>query len=95
LKRLSHESLALKILIVAYDLHQPARHYPKIVDREVPAPPGGLCRDRKEWAEGLGAVDAAFTRIQVTLEGRSPGAVVINGIRAEVVARRPPLAGTG
>lgn len=62
--------------------------------REVPPPPRGLCRDRKAWADSIGAVDAVFTRLQVTLEGRSGGAVVIDGIRAEVVARRAPLAGT-
>jgi hypothetical protein len=71
--------------------------YSYVIDRrpsQVPAPPGGRCRDRKQWAESIGAVDADFTRVHITLEGRTSGAVVIDGIRAEVIVRRPPLRGT-
>lgn len=60
---------------------------------EVGPPPRGECRDRRSWAHSLGGADAFFTRIQVTLEGRSPGEVLIDDMRVRVLKRKSPLDG--
>jgi hypothetical protein len=71
--------------------------YAYVVDdssASVPPPPPGKCRDRREWAMRLGAADADFTRLRVTIRGRPTAPVRIDDVRVVVHERRPPIRGT-
>jgi hypothetical protein len=71
--------------------------YAYVVDEpatDVPPPPGGECRDRREWAMGLGAADADFTRLRVSVAGRPQAPVRIDEVRIVVHERRPAVRGT-
>lgn len=55
-------------------------------------PPLGEARD--EWARKRGGVDAESSRVEVTVEGTSAQAVILEGVTIEVLERRDPIAGT-
>lgn len=61
---------------------------------QLTAPPPGRCRDRARWAKSLGGADAGFTRVEVALQGRASGTVLIDDIEPIVVTRRKSMSGT-
>jgi hypothetical protein len=67
-----------------------------VVPREPNAigkPPPGFSWDWQNWAHGIGGVNT-WTSLQVTIEAPNEGRVTIQGVRPEVVRRRPPLRGS-
>jgi hypothetical protein len=57
-------------------------------------PPTDLCREWLEWARARQGVDAYQSKIQVVVEGRNEGQVVIDRFELEIGAKREPLGGT-
>lgn len=57
--------------------------------------PGAGCKTFRPWALANGAVDAGATYLQVVLQGRSPGQLLISDARAVVVTREAPARGIG
>ncbi|MFN2507059.1 MAG: toll/interleukin-1 receptor domain-containing protein, partial [Acidimicrobiales bacterium] len=53
----------------------------------------GNQKGRWAWARQLGAVDATETLIRVTIQGRDDAPVILQGVEAVVVDRKPPPAG--
>ncbi|MFJ4784967.1 helix-turn-helix domain-containing protein [Streptomyces sp. NPDC088794] len=58
---------------------------------EVPPPPAQ--QDAGVWAATQGAVHGRLTKVQITVQGRSSTAVVLEGLRVRVVGRAAPIAG--
>jgi hypothetical protein len=56
--------------------------------------PGPGCMGFHSWGADVGAVQAAESRFRVIVQGGGDQ-VLISGIRARVLERKPPLAGTG
>jgi hypothetical protein len=61
---------------------------------EVGIPPSSLCREWREWARPKGGVDGRWTKVQVMVEGRAEGQVVIDRLDVEVLGRHEPKSGT-
>jgi hypothetical protein len=57
--------------------------------------PGTGCNTFRPWAVAHGAIDAGATHLQVVLQGREPGQLLISDARAVVVARKAPTRGIG
>ncbi|MFF0450850.1 helix-turn-helix domain-containing protein [Streptomyces sp. NPDC004609] len=65
-----------------------------LVDRApaaVPPPPGEA--DAAPWARAVGAVHSGRTGVRITVQGRTDEAVVLQGLRVRVAARRAPAPG--
>jgi hypothetical protein len=65
-----------------------------VIDRpadEVPPPP--VEQDARSWARSLGAVHGGDTNVQVSVQGTSGRAVVLESLRVRVVERRAPVRG--
>lgn len=56
---------------------------------ELGAPPTDTCREWAAWLKPLGAYDGWETEIRVTLVGVGPSSVVVDGVRANIISRRP------
>ncbi len=54
----------------------------------VPPPPTEA--DAEPWARSVGAVHGGDTGVRITVQGRSPQAVVLQGLNVRVAARRTP-----
>lgn len=55
--------------------------------------PGTLCSGFRPWALQQGGADAGATRLQVVVQGRTPGQLLVSNARAVVVTREAPMAG--
>ncbi len=51
--------------------------------------PGPGCANFHDWARSQGAMDAGTTRLQVVLQGRSDGQVLVSDARAVIVGEQP------
>ncbi|MFM9590054.1 helix-turn-helix domain-containing protein [Streptomyces scabiei] len=60
--------------------------------RQVPPPP--LPQDAAPWARSQGAVHGGRTLVDITVQGRTDKAVVLEALRVRVVERAAPLKGT-
>ncbi|MEU5199680.1 helix-turn-helix transcriptional regulator [Streptomyces scabiei] len=60
--------------------------------RQVPPPP--LPQDAAPWARSQGAVHGGRTLVDITVQGRTDTAVVLEALRVRVVKRSAPLQGT-
>ena len=56
--------------------------------------PGRSCTNFHPWGTKLGGVPAERTYLRLVVQGRTPSAMLIAGMRAKVVERRRPLVGT-
>ncbi|MEU6810368.1 helix-turn-helix transcriptional regulator [Streptomyces sp. NPDC046831] len=66
-----------------------------VIDKEpaqVPPPP--LPQDAGVWAATQGAVHGRQTMVQISVQGKSSTAVVLEGLRVRVVSRGTPVTGT-
>lgn len=55
--------------------------------------PGPGCTGFRPWAHEQGGADAGATRLQIVLQGRTSGQVLISNARAVIVARETPAPG--
>jgi hypothetical protein len=60
--------------------------------RQVPPPPAP--QDAAPWARTQGAVHGGETLVEISVQGRTDTAVVLEGLRVRVVGRSTPLKGT-
>jgi hypothetical protein len=61
---------------------------------ELDAPPESYrLEDRYKWAYTRGGVDANTTEYDIVVQGRSASPVIIEGVRVNVLSRRPPVQG--
>jgi hypothetical protein len=69
---------------------------PRVAASIPPPPPldSGVTEARRRWAEALGGADAGKSWVSVTVQGRSPRSVVLQGLRVRIVEQRPPPRGT-
>ncbi|MEI7029520.1 helix-turn-helix transcriptional regulator [Streptomyces pratensis] len=78
------------VSISSYNWDEPCgQHY--LVDRapnEVDAPPPP--QDRRGWAAAYGGIDAGNMLLQLTVQGTSRQAVVLNGLHVRVLSRDAP-----
>lgn len=62
---------------------------------EIGAPPAGnTASGRYPWAHELGGVDAGESLVRLVVNGTSPSAVVLLGLRVEILDRQPPTEGS-
>jgi hypothetical protein len=69
---------------------------PHPVEALGPVPPGYDPDDpnaRQEWVDSHGGVDADHTTAVVTVQGTRAQAVILTGLRVDVVRREPPMSG--
>ncbi|MDX2815237.1 helix-turn-helix transcriptional regulator [Streptomyces sp. NPDC006207] len=59
---------------------------------QVPAPP--VEQDARAWAATQGAVHGRQTRVQISVQGRSSAAVVLEALHVRIVSRGNPAAGS-
>lgn len=59
---------------------------------QVPAPP--VEQDARAWAAAQGAVHGQQTRVQISVQGRSSAAVVLEALHVRIVSRGNPAAGS-
>jgi hypothetical protein len=67
--------------------------FPLNID-EVGIPPTSICREWREWARPKGGVDARWTKVQVVVEARTEGQVLIDRVEIELLRKREPISGT-
>ncbi|GHG88804.1 helix-turn-helix domain-containing protein [Streptomyces lanatus] len=60
--------------------------------QQVPPPPAA--QDAASWAESLNAVHGRQTMVEVTVQGRTSTAVVLEALRVRVVGRSAPMKGS-
>ncbi|MFF2011645.1 helix-turn-helix domain-containing protein [Streptomyces sp. NPDC058195] len=78
--------------ISSYNWEEPCgQHY--VLDQkpdDVPPPPSP--QSTRGWARALGGVDGGSMQLEITVQGRSKQAVVVNGIHVRTLSRKAPLA---
>ncbi|MEE1744363.1 MULTISPECIES: helix-turn-helix domain-containing protein [unclassified Streptomyces] len=82
----------LSATISSYNWEEPCgKHY--VLDQkpnDVPPPPPP--QDTRGWARALGGVDGGDMLLEVTVQGKSGQAVVLNGMHVRTLSRKAPLA---
>ncbi|MFE7402588.1 helix-turn-helix domain-containing protein [Streptomyces sp. NPDC057557] len=82
----------LSATISSYNWEEPCgQHY--VLDQkpeDVPPPPPP--QDTRGWARALGGVDGGSMQLEVTVQGKSGQAVVLNGLHVRTLSRKAPLA---
>ncbi|MFF3954760.1 helix-turn-helix domain-containing protein [Streptomyces sp. NPDC001890] len=82
----------LSATISSYNWEEPCgQHY--VVDQkpeDVPPPPSP--QGTRGWAKALGGVDGGSMQLELTVQGKSGQAVVLNGLHVRTLSRKAPLA---
>ncbi|MER5358047.1 helix-turn-helix transcriptional regulator [Streptomyces sp. NPDC002785] len=82
----------LSATISSYNWEEPCgQHY--VLDQkpnDVPPPPPP--QDTRGWARALGGVDGGSMQLELTVQGKSGEAVVLNGLHVRTLSRKVPLA---
>ncbi|MFG3533073.1 helix-turn-helix domain-containing protein [Streptomyces sp. NPDC047917] len=82
----------LSATISSYNWEEPCgQHY--VLDQkpeDVPPPPSP--QGTRGWAKALGGVDGGSMQLEVTVQGKSGQAVVLNGLHVRTLSRKAPLA---
>ena len=55
--------------------------------------PGAGCDGFYEWSVTNGGIDANISTVQVVVQGKVDGAVLLNAMRVKVIAKNPPVRG--
>ncbi|MFE6497271.1 helix-turn-helix domain-containing protein [Streptomyces sp. NPDC057748] len=84
--------LPLSATISSYNWEEPCgQHY--VLDQkpeDVPPPPSP--QGTRGWAKALGGVDGGSMQLELTVQGKSGQAVVLNGLHVRTLSRKAPLA---
>lgn len=83
--------MPLTATISSYNWEEPCgQHY--VLDQkpeDVPPPPAP--QDTRGWARALGGVDGGSMLLELTVQGKSGQAVVLNGLHVRTLSRKAPL----
>lgn len=84
--------MPLSATISSYNWEEPCgQHY--VLDQkpeDVPPPPSP--QGTRGWAKALGGVDGGSMQLELTVQGKSGQAVVLNGLHVRTLSRKAPLA---
>ncbi|MDK0520197.1 helix-turn-helix transcriptional regulator [Streptomyces sp. ML-6] len=81
----------LTATISSYNWDDPCDQF-YVLDQEpddVPPPPPS--QERRSWARALGGVDGGRMKLEITVQGKSGQAVVLNGMHVRTLSRKAPL----
>jgi hypothetical protein len=82
------------LIETAAELYNPEFIVQRPIAEVGPPPNGEDEQGRYRWAKEMGGVDAFATVLRLVIRGRSEAPVTLHRLEVEIVARRPPLAGT-
>ncbi|MCX4963974.1 helix-turn-helix domain-containing protein [Streptomyces sp. NBC_00654] len=77
--------------ISSYNYDAPCGQYYLLDQQPDDVPPPPPPQDTRSWAKALGGVDGGGMRLELTLQGTSKEAVVLQGLHVRVLARDAPL----
>ncbi|MEV0783162.1 helix-turn-helix domain-containing protein [Streptomyces sp. NPDC050423] len=79
------------VTISSYNWDGPCGQYYLLDDDPANVPPPPDPQDTRGWARALGGVDGGHMKIELTVQGRSEEAVVLQGMNVRVLNRSAPL----
>lgn len=79
------------VTISSYNWDGPCGQYYLLDDDPASVPPPPDPEDTRGWARALGGVDGGHMKIELTVQGRSEEAVVLQGMNVRVLNRSAPL----
>lgn len=77
--------------ISSYNYEAPCGQYYLLDQKPDDVPPPPAPQDTRGWAKALGGVDGGDMMLELTLQGNSKEAVVLQGLHVRVLARNAPL----
>ncbi|MEU5167634.1 helix-turn-helix domain-containing protein [Streptomyces mutomycini] len=78
--------------ISSYNWESPCGQYYMLDQEPDDVPPPPAPQDTRGWARALGGVDGGDMKLELTLQGKSGEAVVLNGLHVRVLGRNAALA---
>ncbi|MBM7441569.1 transcriptional regulator [Streptomyces sp. HB132] len=78
--------------ISSYNWESPCGQYYMLDQEPDDVPPPPAPQDTRGWARALGGVDGGDVKLELTLQGKSDEAVVLNGLHVRVLGRDAALA---
>ncbi|MFD9606721.1 helix-turn-helix domain-containing protein [Streptomyces sp. NPDC059970] len=82
----------LSATISSYNWEEPCGQYYVLDQKPNDVPPPPPPQDTRGWARALGGVDGGNMLLEVTVQGKSGQAVVLNGLHVRTLSRKAPLA---
>lgn len=82
----------LSATISSYNWEEPCGKYYVLDQKPNDVPPPPPPQDTRGWARALGGVDGGNMLLEVTVQGKSGQAVVLNGLHVRTLSRKTPLA---
>ncbi|WP_406014454.1 helix-turn-helix domain-containing protein [Streptomyces sp. NBC_00984] len=82
----------LSATISSYNWEEPCGKYYVLDQKPNDVPPPPPPQDTRGWARALGGVDGGDMLLEVTVQGKSGQAVVLNGLHVRTLSRKAPLA---
>ncbi|MFE4327883.1 helix-turn-helix domain-containing protein [Streptomyces sp. NPDC056831] len=82
----------LSATISSYNWEEPCGKYYVLDQKPNDVPPPPPPQDTRGWARALGGVDGGNMLLEVTVQGKSGQAVVLNGLHVRTLSRKAPLA---
>ncbi|MFJ8863328.1 helix-turn-helix domain-containing protein [Streptomyces sp. NPDC102451] len=77
--------------ISSYNWEDPCGQYYLLDEKPDDVPPNPPPQDRRSWARALGGVDGGDMKLELTLQGTSGEAVVLNALHVRVLGRNAAL----
>ncbi|MFB6814822.1 helix-turn-helix domain-containing protein [Streptomyces sp. NPDC056347] len=78
--------------ISSYNWEEPCGQYYVLDQKPEDVPPPPAPQSTRGWARALGGVDGGSMQLEVTVQGKSGQAVVVNAIHVRTLSRKAPLA---
>ncbi|WP_406148023.1 helix-turn-helix domain-containing protein [Streptomyces sp. NBC_01012] len=78
--------------ISSYNWEEPCGQYYLLDDEPDNVPPPPVPQDTRGWAKVLGGVDGGAMKVEISVQGKSDEAVVLNGLHVRVLGRNAALA---
>ncbi|MCX4448523.1 helix-turn-helix domain-containing protein [Streptomyces sp. NPDC058369] len=79
------------VTISSYNWEEPCGQYYLLGQDPKTVPPPPPPNSTRGWARALGGVDGGGMRLELTVQGTSPQAVVLNSLRVKVLSQRAPV----
>ena len=79
------------VTISSYNWEEPCGQYYLLAQDPKTVPPPPPPTSTRGWARALGGVDGGAMKLELTVQGASQQAVVLNSIRVQVLSRRAPV----